>query len=220
MPTGLKTSLNKLREVSSDIYFKYIPEIDEDTDISRLATPIFEVPEVYNEFCNALINRIVYTQFIAKTFRNPFVVLDGDALPLGYAGQEVYTNPTKGRQYNPEDFAGLLQKYDADVKVQYQAINSDLQYPVTFSRQQLKKAFVSWGDLEAFIDGLSNSLYNGCYIDEYNKVKEDSHAWFTGFAPAEDPEISVTIIVERIGSGGDYAVPIAKRLFDAYFEVN
>ena len=125
MSTGLKTSLNKLREVSSDIYFKYIPELDEDTDISRLATPIFEFPEVYNEFCNALINRIVYTQFIAKTYRNPFVVLDGDALPLGYAGQEVYTNPTVGRQYNSEDFAGLLQKYDADVKVQYQAINSD-----------------------------------------------------------------------------------------------
>lgn len=55
---------------------------------------------------------------------------------------------------------------------------------------------------------------------EYNKVKEDSHAWFTGFAPAEDPEISVTIIVESIGSGGDYAVPIAKRLFDAYFAIN
>lgn len=55
---------------------------------------------------------------------------------------------------------------------------------------------------------------------EYNMVKEDSHAWFTGFAPAEEPEISVTIIVESIGSGGDYAVPIAKRLFDAWFEVN
>ena len=54
---------------------------------------------------------------------------------------------------------------------------------------------------------------------EYNLVKEDSHAWFTGFAPAEDPEISVTIIVEKIGSGGDYAVPIAKRLLDAYFGV-
>lgn len=55
---------------------------------------------------------------------------------------------------------------------------------------------------------------------EYNRIKEDSHAWFTGFAPAEAPEISVTIIVESIGSGGDYAVPIAKRLFDAYFEAN
>lgn len=52
---------------------------------------------------------------------------------------------------------------------------------------------------------------------EYNDVKGDSHAWFTGFAPVENPEICVTIIVEGAGSGGDYAVPIARRIFDAYF---
>lgn len=52
---------------------------------------------------------------------------------------------------------------------------------------------------------------------EYNNVKGDSHAWFTGFAPVEDPEVCVTIIVEGAGSGGDYAVPIAKRLLDSYF---
>lgn len=52
---------------------------------------------------------------------------------------------------------------------------------------------------------------------EYNDTKGDSHAWFTGFAPAEDPEVCVTIIIEGAGSGGDYAVPIAKRIFDAYF---
>ena len=170
--SGLKTSLNALREISSEIYHKYIPELDEDTDISRYAEPIFTVPEVYNEFCNALVNRIVYTQFENKSFRNPFVVLDGDRIPLGYAGQEIYVNPAKGRQFNVDDFAGLLIKYEADVKVQYQTISADIQYPVTFTRQQLKKAFVSWGDLESFIDQLSNSLYNGCYIDEYNKVKE------------------------------------------------
>ena len=55
---------------------------------------------------------------------------------------------------------------------------------------------------------------------EFNTSTSDSHAWFTGFAPAEDPEICVTIIVENAGSGGSYAVPIAKRIFDAYFGVN
>ncbi len=53
---------------------------------------------------------------------------------------------------------------------------------------------------------------------EYNAVKTDSHAWFTGFAPVEDPQLCVTIIIEGAGSGGDYAVPIARRIFDAYFE--
>lgn len=168
---GLVTSLNKLRELSSDLYHQYVPIIDDSTDISKFAEPILKVPEVYNEFCNALVNRIVYTQFEIKSFRNPLVVLEGDRIPLGYAGQEVYVNPQKGRTYNPDDFAGLLIKYEADVKVQYMAINSDVQYPVTFSRQQLKKAFVSWGDLETFIDGLSNALYNGAFIDEFRFTK-------------------------------------------------
>ncbi len=52
---------------------------------------------------------------------------------------------------------------------------------------------------------------------EYNDNKSDSHAWFTGFAPVEDPEICITIIVEGVGSGGDYAVPMAKRIMNAYF---
>ncbi len=73
-------------------------------------------------------------------------------------------------------------------------------------------------------DGTAQKLNNLGYTAagktgsaEYNNVKGDSHAWFTGFAPAEDPEVCVTIIVEGAGSGGDYAVPIARRIFDAYF---
>lgn len=67
------------------------------------------------------------------------------------------------------------------------------------------------------LSGLSYTAAGKTGSAEYNGVKADSHAWFTGFAPAQDPEICVTIIVEGAGSGGDYAVPIAKRIFDAYF---
>lgn len=52
---------------------------------------------------------------------------------------------------------------------------------------------------------------------EYNSLG-DSHAWFTGFAPAENPEIAITVIIESAGAGGDYAVPIARRVLDAYFK--
>ena len=172
MNNSLVTSLNAIREISSDIYHKYIPIIDDTTDISMLANPIFTYPEVYNEFCSSLMNRLVYSQYLAKTFNNPLKVLEGDRLPFGYAGREVYTNPAKGRGYNPNDFAGLLVKYEADVKVSYHTLNADLQYPVTFSRQDLKKAMTSWNELEDFIEGLSNSLYNGAYIDEFKMTKD------------------------------------------------
>lgn len=74
-------------------------------------------------------------------------------------------------------------------------------------------------------DGTGDFLLSADYTSagktgsaEFGTAKGDSHAWFTGFAPAEDPKVAVTIIVEGAGSGGDYAVPIAKRLFDVYFE--
>ena len=168
---SLKQSLNALRELSSTIYHEYVPIIDDATDISAFADPIMNYPEVYNEFCNVLVNKLVYFQFEAKTFNNPLQILDGDRIPLGYAGEEGYVNPAKGRGFNVNDFAGLLIKYEADVKIQYQVLNSDLQYCVTVSRSQLKKAFTSWGNLEEFITSLANSLYNGAYIDMFRFTK-------------------------------------------------
>lgn len=44
-----------------------------------------------------------------------------------------------------------------------------------------------------------------------------SHGWFIGFAPAKDPKIAISVIVESKGSGSEYAIPIAKKIFDAYF---
>lgn len=51
---------------------------------------------------------------------------------------------------------------------------------------------------------------------EFAEGKE-THAWFTGFAPAQSPRIAVTVIVEEGGSGGKAAAPIARGIFDAYF---
>ena len=41
-----------------------------------------------------------------------------------------------------------------------------------------------------------------------------SHAWYTGFAPANDPEIVVAVIVEGGNSGGTVAAPIAREMIN------
>ena len=64
------------------------------------------------------------------------------------------------------------------------------------------------------LNGLSYSV-----AGEYDSSKKFSHSWFMGFAPAEDPEIAVTVIMEQAGTGSAYAVPAAKRIFDSYFNV-
>ena len=168
---SLKQSLNAIREISSTIYHEYVPVIDDSTDISAFANPILEYPVVYNEFCDVLVNKLVYSQFETMTFNNPLRVLEGDRIPLGYAGEHIYTNPAQARGFNVNDFAGLLVKYEADVKVEYHTVNSDIQYCVTVARQQLKKAMTSWENLAEFITQLSNSLYNGAYIDMFRYTK-------------------------------------------------
>ena len=44
------------------------------------------------------------------------------------------------------------------------------------------------------------------------------HSWFIGFAPVDDPEIAIAIVVERGGRGGERAAPLAGALMRAYLE--
>lgn len=171
---GLRTALNNIRETSIEnntLYHRYVPEILPTTDIGSFASPLLENPDLMNEFLNVLVKRIAYTKIENKIFRNKLRVLEGDNNPLGAIGQEIYINPAKGRQFNVNDFAGLLAKYESDVKVEYHQLNSDLQYPATITRPKLKDAFISWSSLEDFVNGITQSLYNGAYIDQYNLTK-------------------------------------------------
>jgi len=45
----------------------------------------------------------------------------------------------------------------------------------------------------------------------------DDHAWFACFAPADNPEIAIVVLVENAGHGGSIAAPLAKKLLDKYF---
>jgi penicillin-binding protein 2 len=47
-------------------------------------------------------------------------------------------------------------------------------------------------------------------------VKLRDHAWFVCFAPFEDPQIAVAVLVENGGFGGAVAAPIAKKVIETY----
>lgn len=43
------------------------------------------------------------------------------------------------------------------------------------------------------------------------------HAWFTGFAPYENPEIVITVLIESAGEGSRVAVPVVREFLGWYF---
>lgn len=45
----------------------------------------------------------------------------------------------------------------------------------------------------------------------------DTHAWFMAFAPYENPEIAIAVLVENAGGGGAIAAPMARKFLEMYF---
>lgn len=48
--------------------------------------------------------------------------------------------------------------------------------------------------------------------------KYRDHAWFTAYAPAENPQLVVTVLLEHTGGGGANAAPLAGKMLEAYFD--
>ena len=61
-------------------------------------------------------------------------------------------------------------------------------------------------------------------LKQYKHLKEEDipykyrdHAWFTCYAPADDLEIAVTVLVEHGLHGGSSAGPVARAIMAEYF---
>ena len=54
------------------------------------------------------------------------------------------------------------------------------------------------------------------YDEEKVAKKNRDHALFVAYAPADDPQIAIAVVVENGGHGGSVAAPIARKMMDAY----
>jgi penicillin-binding protein 2 len=50
--------------------------------------------------------------------------------------------------------------------------------------------------------------------------KYRDHAWFTSFAPADDPQLVITVFAEHGGGGSRVAAPIAQAVYAKYFGID
>jgi len=48
-------------------------------------------------------------------------------------------------------------------------------------------------------------------------AENKTHAWFVSFAPYENPEIAMVVLMEGGGEGSSSAVPVTKEVLEWYF---
>ncbi len=56
--------------------------------------------------------------------------------------------------------------------------------------------------------------YDAAKIDE--RLRDN--AMYVGYAPADNPRIALAVVVENAGHGGESAAPVARKVFDAFFQ--
>ena len=90
------------------------------------------------------------------------------------------------------------------------------------SESDALKQFMRSVVTEGTASALKTKAYQVCGKTGSAQVKEGgklkTNAWFVGFAPMDDPNLAVSVLVEDGDTGGKTAAPLARELFDLYLK--
>lgn len=116
----------------------------------------------------------------------------------------------------------VVSKIDKDnqsreITIEPQALGENLVASENFEvvRDGMKQACQTGGTGWPFF----NAPYTvGCKTGTAERALGNPHAWFTAFAPFEDPKVAITVIIENGGEGSSMAGPVAREILDWWFE--
>lgn len=79
------------------------------------------------------------------------------------------------------------------------------------------------------VSGTAAAAFSGFPLDEIPVAgktgtgeipSKDSHGWFAAYAPADDPQIAIAVVIEHGGYGGVAAAPVVRRVLEHYFGID
>ncbi len=85
-------------------------------------------------------------------------------------------------------------------------------FPVVF--EGMSRVFESGTARSSRIEGISMCVKTGTVQNSHGK----DHAFFVGFAPRENPQIAIAVVVENAGFGSTYAAPIFSLMVEQYLK--
>ncbi len=126
------------------------------------------------------------------------------------ANEGVSYRPHLVRAFLAPGDGAMPEMYEPDILARFDA---DAQFWSTL-KSALRNVVVAGTARRAQVSGVEVSGKTG---SAENSQGRSTHAWFVGYAPADNPKIAFAVVVENGGHGGEVAAPIAKRVLDAFF---
>ena len=162
--------LNTIRENNSSFYQERIPEATAE-NLKDIGSQILAYQPLRNEFIDALLCKVAFTEVSNRKYSNPLAVLKSGTMPFGNTWEEVHTNPTTAKAFDRTDASGLLRREVGDTASIYHSKNRADEYIVDVSYEELQTAFTSLGEMSSFIQSKIDAMYSGDEIDEFGLMK-------------------------------------------------
>ena len=160
--------LNVIRQNASAEYQDLVPEITDQNDIPKVGEILYGYPAMANQFLSSLMNRIARVVIDSLTFNNPYSDLKKGRLEFGETVEEIFVEIAKARVFSYEkaparEFARSM----PDVRTAYHVMNWNVQYPITVTEDELRKAFLSMNGVQDLIGRIVDSVYRAAELDEF-----------------------------------------------------
>jgi hypothetical protein len=135
---------------------------------------------LYNQFVDALINRIGATYIRSKRWDNPLAAFKGERLRYGSVIQEVAPKWIRAHTYK-DDVETLLRVHKPEMEAAYHQVNREDKYPITLNEPELRMAFTDEYGLNSLVASIMTVPQNSDNYDEYLIMKqliaEYEHRW-------------------------------------------
>lgn len=119
-----------------------------------------------------------------------------------------------GTYYEPHVVGHITDQYNTVTQEESAVVKNEQvasPYSIQIARQGMRDA-VTAGSAQ-MLKNLPMSVAGKTGTAQFG-VEDKTHSWFTGFAPYENPELAITVIVEEGGGSTDAAVPIARDILE------
>lgn len=153
----------------------------------------------------------------------------GDTMHLGIGQGFMLTSPVQVNVVTSYMASGKLTK--PYIVFEIKARDGDGEKDINFERKVGEESLVSQENFELVREGMRQACEKGgtgwpffeakyrvgCKTGTAERGLGNPHAWFTAFAPFDDPKLAITVIIEEGGEGSSVAGPVAKEILDWYF---
>ena len=145
---------------------------DDTRSIHAIGDYIMSYQPYQNAFLNALVNRIGRVLVTSRMWENPWAVFKKGKLEYGETVEEIFANIAKPHSYDPSVAETEVFKREIpDVRAAFHTMNFQKFYKVTVSNDQLRQAFLSYGEMTDLIARIVDTLYTSMQLDEFLVMK-------------------------------------------------